>query len=318
MKKTITYVIPFYYDAGNIHPLFAELIKTTSVQKYSSRYNFRFIFVNDGSTDATLEELIEVQQHDGRVTVINLARNYGHQIAVTAGLDRADSDAIIIMDSDLQDPPRVSLELIDRWDEGFEVVYAQRRSRKDTFFKRVTANLFYRILQKITEVDIPRNTGDFRLIDRKVLDELRKYKEHDRFLRGMISYIGFKQAPVLFDRDPRFSGESGYSLKKLIKLAMDGILGFSNAPLKFINRLGYSIAALSLLGILYALFYKFFYPSAVVEGWTFTVISIFLIGGIQVIMLGVVGSYIGRIYTEVKDRPLYSVDAIFVSKKNKQ
>ena len=314
-KKVICYVIPFYYDAGNVHPLFNTLTKTISADKYKSKYDFTFIFVNDGSTDATLKELIEVQQKDKRVTVINLARNYGHQIAVTAGLDHADADAVIIMDSDLQDPPRVSLELIDKWEEGYDVVYAQRRSRKDSAFKKLTANVYYRLLQKLTDIDIPRDTGDFRLIDKKVIAELGKFKEHNRFLRGMVSYIGFRQTPVLFDRDPRFAGKSGYSLKKLIKLAKDGIFGFSSAPLKFISRLGYTIALLSVVGIIYALFYKLFYPGAVVEGWTFTVISIFLIGGIQLVMLGVLGSYIGRIYTEVQDRPLYSIDEIHSGRK---
>lgn len=315
MKKVICYVIPFYFDAGNVHPLFNTLTDTISAEKYQSKYNFEFIFVNDGSTDATLKELIEIQKKDSRVTIVDLSKNYGHQIAVTAGLDHADADAIIIMDSDLQDPPRVSLELIDKWEEGFDVVYAQRRTRKDSFFKKLSADLFYRVLQKLADIDIPRNTGDFRLIDRKVLHEMKRFKEHNRFLRGMISYIGFKQTPVLFDRDPRFAGESGYSLKKLLQLAKDGIFGFSSAPLKFISRLGYFIASLSVVGILYALFYKIFYPGAVVEGWTFIVISIFFIGGIQLVMLGVLGSYIGRIYTEVQDRPLYSVDDVYYQRE---
>lgn len=315
MKKVICYVIPFYYDAGNVHPLFNTLTDTISAEKYQSKYNFEFIFVNDGSTDATLKELIEIQKKDSRVTIVDLSKNYGHQIAVTAGLDHADADAVIIMDSDLQDPPRVSLELIDKWEEGFDVVYAQRRTRKDSFFKKLSADLFYRVLQKLADIDIPRNTGDFRLIDRKVLHEMKRFKEHNRFLRGMISYIGFKQTPVLFDRDPRFAGESGYSLKKLLQLAKDGIFGFSSAPLKFISRLGYFIASLSVVGILYALFYKIFYPGAVVEGWTFIVISIFFIGGIQLVMLGVLGSYIGRIYTEVQDRPLYSVDDVYYQRE---
>lgn len=313
MKKLISYVVPFYFDQGNVHALYDALIKTTSQVKYSKKYDYEFIFVNDGSTDNTLPELYEVAKVDDRVTIINLARNYGHQIAVTAGLDVVKGDAAIIMDSDLQDPPRVSLELIDKWEEGYDVVYAQRRTRKDTMFKKITSNMYYRLLHTMADIDIPRNTGDFRLIDSKVVGELKKYKEHNRYLRGLVSYIGFKQTPVLFDRDERFAGESGYSFKRLMQLAKDGIFGFSSIPLKMISRLGFAIAASSLVAIIYAICYKLF-SGAVVEGWAFIVISIFFIGGIQLVMLGVLGSYIGRIYTEVKNRPLYSVDGVYTNK----
>jgi glycosyltransferase involved in cell wall biosynthesis len=316
MKKLISYVVPFYFDQGNVHALYDALIKTTSQIKYSKKYDYEFIFVNDGSTDNTLTELYEVAKADDRVTIVNLARNYGHQIAVTAGLDEVNGDAVIIMDSDLQDPPRVSLELIDKWEDGYDVVYAQRRTRKDGFLKKVTANIYYRLLHTMADIDIPRNTGDFRLIDRKVVEELKKYKEHNRYLRGLVSYIGFKQAPVLFDRDERFAGESGYSFKRLMQLAKDGIFGFSSIPLKMISRLGFAIAAASVVAIIYAICYKLF-SGAVVEGWAFIVISIFFIGGIQLVMLGVLGSYIGRIYTEVQNRPLYGVEARYNAKNAK-
>jgi glycosyltransferase involved in cell wall biosynthesis len=252
--------------------------------------------------------------HDN-VTVINFARNFGHQLAVTAGLDNAKGDAVIIMDSDLQDPPSVSLKLIEKWEEGYEVVYAQRRTRKDSLFKKTTASLFYWTLQKLADIDIPRNTGDFRLIDRKVVNVLGDFREHNRFLRGLVSYVGFNQAAVLFDRDERHAGETSYPLSKMLQFASDGILSFSAFPLKLISRVGYVISALSFFGILYALILKIFDYGAVVPGWTFIVIAILLVGGMQLIMLGVLGSYIGRIYTESQNRPLYIVESIKTSDK---
>jgi dolichol-phosphate mannosyltransferase len=313
MKKQLSYIFPIYNEENNIDILYKTIDNTVSSIK--NIYDIEYIFVNDGSRDGSLNKLLKIQERDNNITVVNFARNYGHQIAVTAGIDHAKGDALIIMDSDMQDPPRVSLDLIAEWEKGFDVVYAQRRSRKDTFFKKVSADLFYRILQKFAEIDIPRNTGDFRLIDRKVADELKKYKEHNRFLRGMVSYIGFKQTAVQFDRDERYSGETGYSLKKMFRLAGDGIFSFSSVPLKLISRLGFFIATLSVLGIIYALSVKIFTPQYAIEGWTFIVISIFFIGGIQLIMLGVLGGYIGRIYTEVQNRPLYGVESIRRGKK---
>lgn len=310
-KKLISYVFPIYNEEGNID----LLIKTISelLSKHAG-YDFELIFINDGSKDKSLDLLIKYQLKDSRLKIVDFSRNFGHQIAVTAGLDIAKGDAVIIMDSDMQDPPRVSFELIKQWEKGFDVVYAQRRSRKDTFFKKLTADMFYRTLQKLADIDIPRNTGDFRLIDRKVVDELKKFKEHNRFLRGMVSFVGFKQTAVLFDRDERHAGETGYPLKKMLKFAADGIFSFSTVPLKLISSIGYFVAALSLLGILYAIVMKIFAPEVTIEGWTFMVISVLFIGGIQLIMLGVLGSYIGRIYTESQARPLYMVKKVYGDK----
>lgn len=311
MKK-LSYIFPIYNEEGNIDLLYKTM--NTVVKPLESKYELEFIFINDGSKDNSLQMLHEIQQRDTRVRVISFARNFGHQIAVTAGLDYAEGDAAIIMDSDLQDPPKVSLELVKEWENGYDVVYAQRRSRKDGAFKKLTANLFYRTLQKLAEIDIPRNTGDFRLIDRKVIDQLKLFKEHNRFLRGMVSYVGYKQIAVQFDRDERHSGVTGYPLKKMIQFAMDGIFSFSSSPLKAISRLGLGIAFLSIIGIIYAL--VVFLLGHSVAGWTFTVISIFFIGGIQLTMLGVLGGYVGRIYTEVQDRPLYGIASIAETRKS--
>jgi glycosyltransferase involved in cell wall biosynthesis len=314
MKKLVSYVFPIYNESGNIDLLYktmAELIKPVT------KYDFEIIFINDGSRDDSLDKLIAVQHKDDRVSVINFSRNYGHQLAVTAGLDHASGDAVIIMDSDMQDPPRVSLELLKKWEEGYDVVYAQRRTRKDTFFKKLTAQWFYIILQKIADIHIPRDTGDFRLMDHKVVDALNSYREHNRFLRGMVSHLGFNQTAVLFDRDERHAGETNYPLKKMLKLASDGIIGFSSAPLKLITKVGYSFSALSFLGIIYAIAMKLFRPDITVPGWTLMTIAILFIGGVQMVMLGVVGSYVGRIYTEVQNRPLYLIANIYSKKRPK-
>ena len=307
-KRLISYIFPIYNEEGNIALLHKTMDELLSKNK---KYAYEIIFVNDGSKDNSLEILISLQQRDKRVNIIDLSRNFGHQIAVTAGLDMSKGDAVIIMDSDMQDPPAVSFKLIEKWEQGYDVAYAQRKSRKDTFFKKLTADMFYRTLQRLAEIDIPRNTGDFRLIDRKVVDEMKKFKEHNRFLRGMVSFIGFKQIAVEFHRDERFAGETGYPLKKMLKFAADGIFSFSSAPLKLISNVGYAIASLSFLGILYAILMRIFMPDVTIEGWTFIVISILFIGGIQLIMLGVLGSYIGRIYTESQGRPLYMIQRIY-------
>jgi polyisoprenyl-phosphate glycosyltransferase len=304
-KRKIAFVFPIYNEEGNIGPLYDAVIQTTS--PLLEEYELEFVFINDGSKDSSLDKLIALRDEDKRVTVLSLSRNFGHQIAVTAGLDHADADAVIIMDSDLQDPPRVALELVARWEAGADVVYAQRRSRQDTVFKRFTAHAFYWTLQKLASIDIPRNTGDFRLLDRRVVLEMRKYREHHRFLRGMVSHLGFRQEAVLFDRDARHSGVTGYPLKKMISFAVDGILGFSTVPLQLISRAGMALSVLAFLGILYVVGVKLFVPQTAVSGWAFVTVAIFLMGGIQMIMLGVLGSYVGRTYVETQGRPLYAL-----------
>ncbi|PPF56849.1 glycosyltransferase [Clavibacter michiganensis] len=301
----VSFILPTYNEEGSID-LFARTLRE-ALEDADLGMEYEFIFVNDGSADASLEHLHALAAADGRVQVIDFSRNFGHQIAVTAGLDHAAGDAAVIMDTDLQDPPRVAVELIRRWQEGFNVVYAQRRTRKDTLFKKATAGAFYRTLALVAEIEIPRDTGDFRLIDRKVIDAVKRFPERNRFLRGMISYVGFRQTSVQFDRDERHSGVTGYPLRKMIKFAADGILGFSTFPLKLIQLVGLVVSALSALAVIYVLISRAIDPSSVVPGWTFTVIAILFVGGVQIIMLSVLGSYLGRVYAEVQNRPLYLV-----------
>jgi glycosyltransferase involved in cell wall biosynthesis len=302
----VSFILPTYDEEANIELFSRSLLAELEAADLGARYEF--LYVNDGSADRSLEHLHALAASDPRVQVIDFSRNFGHQIAVTAGLDHASGDAAVIMDTDLQDPPRVAVELIRRWQEGFNVVYAQRRTRKDTFFKKATAGAFYRTLALIAEIDIPRDTGDFRLIDRKVIDAVKRFPERNRFLRGMISYVGFQQTSVQFDRDERHAGMTGYPLRKMIKFAADGILGFSTFPLKLIQLVGLVVSALSALAVVYVLVSQAIDPSSVVPGWTFTVIAILFVSGVQISMLSVLGSYLGRVYAEVQNRPLYVVD----------
>lgn len=303
----ISFVFPIYNESGNISLLHDTMDRVTA----GLVEEIEFIYVNDGSQDDSLDLLRQLADGDDRVTVIDLSRNHGHQLAVTAGLDAARGDAVVIMDSDLQDPPEVALELIDRWREGYDVVYAQRRSRDDTVFKRASADAFYRLLSALSDIDIPRNTGDFRLISRKVLQHIRQYREHDRFLRGMVAHAGFKQIAVPFDRHARHAGESGYPLRKMLRFAVDGIMGFSSRPLTLISQMGGLVAGVALLGVVYVLVVRVFFPEQTVEGWAFTVIAILFIGGLNLVMMGIIGSYVGRVYTEVKSRPLYGVREVY-------
>lgn len=303
-RSLVSYVLPVYNEEDGIRAFHAELVTALGERP---ELDFELVYVNDGSGDGSLTILKDLAKNDERVRVVDFARNFGHQIAITAGLDVARGDAVIVMDTDLQDPPRVSLELVDAWREGAEIVHARRRSRQDTAFKRATAHLYYRVLRSSTDVDIPLDTGDFRLLDRRVADELRKYRERSRFVRGIVASMGYRQAEVAFDRDERFAGETKYPLRKMARLAIDGMTSFSTAPLKMITRLGFMVLALSLLGIVYALAMKFFRPDITVSGWTMMMCVVLFLGGTQMLSLGVIGAYVGRIYSEAQGRPLYLV-----------
>ena len=268
---------------------------------------FELIYIDDGSQDETPNHLRQLQQHDQRVKVVFLSRNFGHQMAITAGLDHVSGDAVVLIDADLQDPPEVIKEMVNRWYEGYDVVYGVRTDRQgETPFKLWSAKAFYRMMNRLSDVPIPLDTGDFRLMDRRVVEALKIMPERDRFLRGMVSWVGFRQVAVSYQRSPRIAGVSKYPLFKMIRFAADGILSFSLVPLRIAIWVGLLSVALSFLGILYALFVRLFTLSWV-PGWTISFIAILFIGGIQLIFLGVIGEYIGRIYREDKRRPLYLV-----------
>jgi polyisoprenyl-phosphate glycosyltransferase len=265
------------------------------------------IFVDDGSSDCSPIVLQALVRDDPRYRYIGLSRNFGHQVAITAGMDAATGEAVIVMDADLQDPPEVIGEMIAKWKEGYEVVYARRLSRAgEGVFKRTTANLFYKLLARISSVAIPADVGDFRLIDRKVLAALRGMPEQDRFIRGMIAWLGFRQTEVTFHRLPRLAGESKYPLLKMIRLAVNGALGFSDAPLRLAIWFGLGVSACA---VLYGLYVAslWFTDNHLVKGWSSTIIVISLLCGINMLMTGIMGLYIGRIHAEVKRRPLYVV-----------
>ena len=266
------------------------------------------IFVDDGSSDSGPIVLQALAKRDPRFRYIGLSRNFGHQVAITAGMDAAQGDAIVVMDADLQDPPEVVEELIAKWKEGYEVVYARRLSRAgESRFKRFTAHLFYRVLGRMSSVGIPADVGDFRLIDRKVLEALRQMPEQDRFVRGMIAWLGFKQTEVTFHRLERVAGETKYPLFKMARLALNAALGFSDAPLRLAIWCGLAVSGLALLYGGYVMALWLMHDSSLVAGWSSTIIIVSLLCGINMLMTGIVGLYVGRIHAEVKRRPLYVV-----------
>lgn len=304
-RPRVAYVLPVYNEQANIEVFHATLVEATATRP---DLDVELVYVDDGSKDASLERLLALRDADDRVTVLSFSRNFGHQIAVTAGLDAvSDADAVVVMDTDLQDPPRVSLEMIEMWESGVDVVYAQRRTRKDTWFKRLTAYCFYWVLGRLASIEIPRNTGDFRLMDARVVAEVARYREHGRFLRGIVAHVGFRQEALLFDRDERHAGESGYPLRKMISFAANGILGFSTVPLQMISRLGFLISGISVLLAVYVFAVRILAPESAVPGWAFLGVGMFLLSGLQLIMMGVIGSYLGRVYVETQGRPLYSL-----------
>lgn len=300
----LSVVIPVFNEQEIIPQLYIRLQE--AVSKVTSEYEL--VFVNDGSKDATLFRLIELADHDKKVKFINFSRNFGHQIAVTAGLDYCRGKGVVIIDGDLQDPPELIPEMYRKYKEGFEVVYAKRTKRKgETFFKLLTAKIFYRLLKRITSVDIPMDVGDFRLIDRKIVDYLKMMPEQNKFLRGQIAWLGFHQTFVEYERDSRLTGKTGYPLSKMIKFALDGITGFSNSPLRLVTNLGVFISMISFVIILYALYAHYFLHQTV-TGWTSLIISSMFIGGIQLLSIGIIGEYVSRINTNVRNRPLYIVE----------
>ena len=299
-------VAPCYNEEDNLHELYRRV---TEVMDRTGE-PWELVLVNDGSADRTPELMRELHTADPRVHFVDFARNFGHQIAVTAGMDYAQGDAVILIDADLQDPPELFLEMIDKWQEGYAVVYAVRRERKgENWFKLATAKLFYRLIYRITEVNIPLDTGDFRLMDRKVIEAMKQMTERHRFIRGMTSWVGFKQTGVYYDRAERFAGETKYPFRRMLKFAWDAVTGFSFFPLQVAMYLGFTIAGLSALGVIAVVIARLFGNQAFF-GQATTLVMVLFLGGVQLISLGIIGEYLGRIYDEVKGRPMYVVNEV--------
>ena len=302
-KPTFTIIAPIYNELENIPELYPRLRDVMD----QTGQDWELILVDDGSTDGSTQVIHKLAENDARVRPVIFARNFGHQIAVTAGIDYSRGDAVIIIDADLQDPPEVILDLIEKWREGFEVVYAVRKEREgESWFKKTTAAVFYRLIHAITNVDIPLDTGDFRLMDKKVVSVMKNMREKHRFLRGMSAWVGFKQTGVEYKRKPRYAGESKYPISKMVQFALNAITSFSYFPLQVATYIGFAAAGLSVLAIPVVAILRLTTGTALF-GQATTLIIVLFLGGVQLISLGIIGEYIGRIYDEAKDRPLYIV-----------
>ena len=300
---TLSIIVPIYNEEQVIPELYRRI--TGVMEKID--VTWEMVCINDGSRDRSVQLLLDLRQADPRIKLVDFSRNFGHQIAITAGLDYAEGDAVVIIDADLQDPPEVIGEMLARWREGYEVVYAVRADRKgESFFKLWTANAFYRLLRAITDVNIPLDAGDFRLMDRQVVRTMRSLRENHRFMRGLSSWVGYKQIGVEYKRAERYAGETKYPLRKMLKLTMDAITSFSYVPLRMATWFGFSLAIISLVGILITVGLRLSGNNAF-YGQATTLVAVLLLGGIQLIFLGILGEYLGRIYDEVKQRPLYIV-----------
>jgi polyisoprenyl-phosphate glycosyltransferase len=310
-KFLLTVIVPMYFEQEVARECHRRL---TSV--LDGKFNYELIYVNDGSTDETLPILKEFAQQDPRVRVISFSRNFGHQVAVTAGVHYATGDVLVIIDADLQDPPELIPDMIALWQQGWEVVYAKRKKRKgESAFKVFSAKMFYKTLSLLTDIDIPADTGDFRLIDKKVADAFRQMPERSRFIRGMIAWLGFKQTPIEYERDARFAGETKYPIKKMLKLASNGILSFSTQPLRFVMQLGLLAVLVSLGLLIYAIISKAT-GNATASGWASLMVTVTFLGGVQLMSVGVLGQYLARMFEESKNRPLYVVsETVNIEKK---
>ncbi len=298
-------VAPVYNEVESLPELYKHIISVMS----GMGEPWELVLVNDGSTDGSADAMDTLYAHDPEhVRVIHFARNFGHQIAVTAGMDYSRGQAVVLIDADLQDPPEVIAELAAKWREGYEVVYAVRGERKgESWFKVATAKLFYRLIYRITDVDIPLDTGDFRLMDRRVVNAMQSMREQHRFIRGMVSWVGFRQTGVPYTRQERYAGTTKYPLRKMLRFAWDGITGFSYFPLQLATYMGFAIAGLSALAIVVVIYLRAFTSARPLEGQATTLVMVLFLGGVQLISLGIIGEYLGRIYNEVKGRPLYIV-----------
>ena len=308
MKK-ISVVIPMYYEEEVVDICYKRVVN--NLKKLSDKYSYEIIFINDGSKDATLEILKKIASNDDNVKIISFSRNFGHQAAVTAGIRNVTGDAIIIMDADLQDPPELFEGMIEKWEEGYEVVYGKRKTREgESIFKLLTARMFYNTLNKLSEIEIPKDTGDFRLVDRKVIDVIAILPEHNKFLRGLFSWVGFNQYAYEYNRVNRVAGKTKYPFKKMFKLATDGILSFSAKPLKIVGAIGIFSVIVSIIILIYSIVSYMFKLNSLTPGWTSIMCTMTFIGGIILISLWMIGEYIARIYEESLGRPEYIIDEL--------
>lgn len=308
-NPVLSVVVPLFNEAGNVFPLLERI--TSIVDALGVTYEI--VLVNDGSRDATVAEIRQVMARQGNVVLIDLSRNFGHQLAATAGIEISRGDAVVLMDGDLQDPPELIAEFFTKWREGYDVVYAVRRTRKgESAFKILTAQVFYRVIKRLTNVAIPVDTGDFRLMSRRVVNALNESPERHRFLRGMVSWVGFNQIGVEYDRDERNAGITKYPFSKMFRFAIDGITSFSDVPLRFVSYFGFISSLVAFLYAIIVVAFKLFSlnPPAYTKGWASTIVAIMFLGGVQLIGLGILGEYVGRIYEQVKGRPLYLVREI--------
>lgn len=308
MEKILcSVIVPMYNEEAVINETYNRLTQVMEELKEP----YEIIFINDGSRDKTREILIELCNKNKKIKMLDFARNFGHQISITAGMDYAGGECMVIIDGDLQDPPELIPDMIKTWRSGYDVVYGKRKSRQgETLFKKFTAKAFYRILHKMTDVNIPVDTGDFRLIDRRVCEALKQLPERSRYVRGLMSWVGFKQTAIEFERSERFAGETKYPLKKMLKLALDGIMSFSYKPLKFASYIGTIISGFSFIYLIIVLIQKLLSPESAQSGWASLIAVSLFFNGIILLMLGIIGEYIGRIYDEAKGRPLYIISEL--------
>jgi polyisoprenyl-phosphate glycosyltransferase len=304
-RPQISVVLPVFNESDNLNALVSRLLPVLDRVAADS---FEVVFIDDGSHDGSAELLDALSEEDSRVNVVHFSRNFGHQAALQAGLDHAGGAAVILMDADLQDPPELILNFIEKWHEGYQVVYAVRRKRKEPIWKRFAYSLFYRTMKLIAEIEVPLDAGDFCLMDRRVVDALVALRERNRFLRGLRQWVGFRQIGIEYERDARNAGEPKYTLRKLMDLAVTGYVGFSSMPLRMAAWLGVSTAALGFLLIIWSTVSRLV-RSGVPQGWASTIAVILFVGGVQLVMLGIIGEYLGRVYDEVRVRPLYVVSS---------
>lgn len=310
-KELLSVVVPIYFEEEVISEFHRRLHNAMASMR--DHLDYEILYVNDGSTDNSLPLLHEIFQKDpDHIRIIDFSRNFGHQLAITAGIDHAKGDSVVLIDGDLQDPPEVICQMVEKWREGYEVVYGVRSKRKgETAFKLLTAKIFYRTLSSFSDVPLPVDAGDFRLIDRKVVNVLKNIREENRYIRGLISWLGFRQFGLLYNRDERFAGETKYTLRKMLRFAADGVTSFSDKPLMMAAYCGMFFSAMGFLGALWIILQTLIGNAETAKGWASLAVMILFFGGFQMIFLGILGMYVGRIYREAKARPLYIVAQTF-------